>query len=178
MTNMVPVNTVHGALLLLLLSLLLLSGCRVGNNPRVDLMDVDSAAAVDIRSTMLAYQDALVRGEARRIAPFFTADARLSAPGSADVVGATEIQTFRRSLLDSAGTLTRFSSETGELHVDGPVAFELGTFEESYTAGNGEEQVVRGRYAIRWQRGPEARWRIARFMLNHLPAAPADTVAP
>jgi uncharacterized protein (TIGR02246 family) len=161
------------ALLLVPLALLLV-GCKVGNNPRRDLADPDSAAAIDIRSTMLTYRDALLRGDPRRIAPLFAPDARVAKPDSPDLVGTPGIQAALRDFFAGGGTATDLSVDTEELHVDGPVAFELGTFEARYRLAEGGEQSLRGRYVIRWERGPEARWRMARLLFNHLPAVGAE----
>jgi hypothetical protein len=54
----------------------MLTACHVGQNPRAEVIDADSASRVDIRGTMDAYSAALVSGNADRIAAFFTPDAR------------------------------------------------------------------------------------------------------
>jgi ketosteroid isomerase-like protein len=169
-------NTFRVRRALLLPLVMLMPACRVGHNPRTDLAHADSAAAADIRATMSAYQDALLRGDARRIGTFFTPDARLSEPGVEDVVGPPGIQAYLRSFFDGGGSVTALTVDPEEIHVDGGVAFELGTFEERSRTGSEAEQTVRGRYVIRWQRGTEATWRIARFLLNHV--ALPDTAAP
>jgi ketosteroid isomerase-like protein len=153
-----------------------LTACHVGQNPRAAVLDADSAARVDIEATMLAYRTALLGGDHRTLATFFTADARLSEPGAADLVGPREIGGAKRAFYDAGGVVTDIAVDTDELHVDGAVAFAFGTWEERFRGGAGAEETVRGRYAIRWQRGAEARWRIARFLVNHQP--PADTASP
>jgi ketosteroid isomerase-like protein len=164
------------ALLLLLLATSL-PACRVGHNPR-ELLVADSAAVVDIAQARRGYQDALLGGDPRRIGPFLTADTRLSGPDAPDIVGTAGVLTDRREFLDAGGSVTAISLDTEELHVDGGVAFELGTFEERRALPDGAEQTIHGRYLLRWQRGPEARWQISRFLFNLLPAtASPDTTA-
>jgi ketosteroid isomerase-like protein len=158
---------------LLLTSLaLLLTACRVGHNPRTDLADADSAAALDIRSTLLVHRDGLLRGDPRRVAPLFAPDARVSLPDSPDLIGTAGILTALRDFLGRGGAVTDVAVDVAELYVDGPVAFEMGTFEHRYRLDGGAEETARGRYMIRWERGPEARWRMARLLFNHVP--PAD----
>jgi ketosteroid isomerase-like protein len=158
---------------LLLTSLaLLLTACRVGHNPRTDLADADSAAALDIRSTLLVHRDGLLRGDPWRAAPLFAPDARVSLPDSPDLIGTAGILTALRDFLGRGGAVTDVAVDVAELYVDGPVAFEMGTFEHRYRLDGGAEETARGRYMIRWERGPEARWRMARLLFNHVP--PAD----
>jgi ketosteroid isomerase-like protein len=124
---------------------------------------------------MDAYTAALLLNDPDVLAPFFTADARLSEPGMEDVEGAAAIRGFMASLADAGIRVTDVGVDTDAVHVAGVNAFEFGSFVESYRDGQGVEQTVRGRYAIHWRRGPEARWRIRRFLLNHLPG---DTPGP
>lgn len=161
-----------------LLAALAGSACHVGSNPRPELVHADTAAAMDIRATSAVYQDALVRADPRRIGPLLTPDALVSESGAADVVGPAAVQAGLREFFEIGGRITRLDMETQELHVDGSVAFEFGTFEAGYAVVEGEEQVMRGRHVIRWERGPEARWRISRFLVNHLPPPePGDTAS-
>jgi ketosteroid isomerase-like protein len=163
--------------LLLLLAATSLSACRVGHNPR-ELLVADSAAIADIAHARRAYQDALLGGDPRRIGPFFTADARVSGPDAPDIVGSSGVLAERREFFDGGGAVTAVSLDTEELHVDGGVAFEIGTFQERRTLPNNGEEALQGRYMLRWQRGPEARWQIARFLFNLAPATePADSSA-
>jgi uncharacterized protein (TIGR02246 family) len=154
---------------------LMLTACHVGQNPRAEVIDADSASRVDIRATMDAYSAALVSGNADRIAAFFTPDARLAEPGMDDVEGANAIHAMLRSFYVGGGVVTDVALDTETVHVDGADAFEFGSYHEKFRMAEGTEQTVRGRYAIQWRRGEEARWRIRRFLLNHLP--PADSVS-
>jgi uncharacterized protein (TIGR02246 family) len=156
------------------LTALLLAACHVGQNPRAEVIDADSASRTDIRATMDAYSAALVSGDADLVAAFFTPDARVAEPGADDIEGANAIHAARSSFHGGGGVVTAVALNTEVVHVDGADAFEFGSYEETLRLAEGGEQTVRGRYAIQWRRGAEARWRIRRFLLNHLP--PADTV--
>jgi ketosteroid isomerase-like protein len=156
-----------GMLLPLVLSL---AACRVERNPVAQTVNPDSASKVIIRTTMDAYQAALLANNPRAIAAFYAPDGRLYEPDAPDVVGFSEVRSAMSDALDSGRVLTAVTLEAEDIHVDGPVAFEMGTFEERFRTGGGEDEMVRrGRYAIRWRRGAEAQWRIERFLRNHLP---------
>jgi uncharacterized protein (TIGR02246 family) len=163
----------RSALTLLLPAAVLLPACRIEPNPRPETFNVDSAARADIRATMAAYRDALLDNDARAIAAFYTAEARRLEPDAPDLVGGSEIRDAMQQFFNAGGTITDVVTESEDIHVDGPVAFELGTFEERHRTGDGTESTTRGRYMIRWRRGAEARWRIDHLLLNHLPAEPA-----
>lgn len=158
------------------------AACHVGQNPRPEVLDPDSAAQADIRGTMDALQEAFLQGNAAIIPEFFTGNAHLSDPGAGDVDGARGIRDALRAYFgDDGARLVDASIATDILHIDGPDAFEFGTFSRTYGPGEAADSTmhtVRGGYSVHWQRGPEARWRIRRFLVNHLPATDdAGTVA-
>jgi uncharacterized protein (TIGR02246 family) len=157
----------------LLLPLLLLAACRLEPNPRPTTLNVDSAARADIRSTMDGYREALLQNDARAVAAFFTVDARVHEPDAPDIVGSTGIREALQHFFAQGNRITDITIESESIDVDGPLAWDIGTYEESFRAAAGEDVTIRGRYVIRWRRGEEARWRIDRFMVNHLP--PGDT---
>ena len=166
---------------MLTLAVVSTAACHVGQNPRPEVLNPDSAAQADIRGTMDALQAALLQRNDAIIPEFFTGDASLSEPGMGEVAGARGIRDAWRSYFsDEGGRLTNASIATDVLHIDGPDAFEFGTFSRTYGPGEAADSAthtVRGGYSVHWQRGPEARWRIRRFLLNHLPADEAGAVA-
>jgi ketosteroid isomerase-like protein len=164
------------ALLLLCLPLML-SACRVGSVPRPEAASPDSAARVDITRTMAGYERALLARNTQAAASYFMPDARLLEQGADDVVGVRAIRSAMDDFFSAGGVVTGLSLESEDIHVDGRIAFELGSFERRFRMGNSAEETIRGRYMIRWERGPEARWRIARFLLNHYPSDSASATA-
>jgi ketosteroid isomerase-like protein len=155
------------------------AACHVGQNPRPDLVDPDSAARADIRATLDAYTTARLENDPDLLAPFFTSDARLSEPGLNDVDGAAAIRASMASLFERGVRVTGVGMNTEVVHLAGIDAFEFGAHVETVTDAAGVERTVRGRYVIHWRRGPEARWRIRRFLLNHLPEhAPQAAATP
>jgi ketosteroid isomerase-like protein len=154
--------------LLLFPLVLSLGACRVERNPIPEVLNVDSAARVDIRATMAAYRAALLENDARAVASHFTADAEVYEPGAGDVIGSGAVFESFDGFFGNGGAITDLELESESIHVDGGVAFELGRFAETSRTADAE-QTVRGRYMIRWRRGEEARWRIDRFLMNHYP---------
>jgi uncharacterized protein (TIGR02246 family) len=159
---------------ILFLTCLGLAACRVGQTPRPDVLNPDSAARADIEAVMAGYAAAMLRSDAAGMAAFFTPDARLSAPDADDLAGPRAIRDAMHAFFASGATVMEVDVETDVLHIDGPDAFEFGRYTESFRLPDGEEHTVQGRYSIQWRRGAEARWRIRRFLANHLPDADAD----
>lgn len=151
-------------------------GCRIQEIPRPERVDLNEVAREDIRVTLEAWRDALLRGDAEALARLHTGDAVLWRPGEPDVIGSRAIAGAMADQLRtrpvSALTIHRES-----LHViEGGVAYEMGTFTES--VGPDTRPVhLNGRYAIRWRRQPEAEWRIERFLFNFTDLAGADSAA-
>lgn len=147
----------------LLLACVALSACHVGQNPRPDLISPDSAARADISVTRDAWLGALREGDPDIVSAFFTADARLSQPAAADIVGNDAILAARRSRRAAGNAGNEIRLEPEVVHVAGSNAFEFGDITET-VADSAGEHTLRGRYTIHWQRLPEAQWRIKRWL--------------
>jgi ketosteroid isomerase-like protein len=148
---------------------LLAGACRIQEVPRPERVTVGDLAREQIRATLDDYRAALIRGDADALAAFFTPDARMQEPGASDLVGAGSIRGARAESFRDR-TYGDLVLRRDSIHlVDGGFAYEMGEFTESFNAA-GADSTVHGRYAIRWRRGPEGRWLIERFMVNHVPA--------
>lgn len=150
------------------------SACQVDRTPRPQVINADSALAVDVGAARDGYTEAVLAGDARRAGSFFTADARLYSSYTQDVIGSDAI---RRVLQDAFGSseVTDMTMEAGTIDVvNDSTAYEIGTFSETYRIDEDGSEAVNGRYMIRWQLQPQAVWRIQTMMLNHLPP---DSVA-
>lgn len=148
------------------------AACRiepVQRSERVSLVDV---AREDMSVVLDAYRDALLRADAAGVAAAFTPDGQLQMPDAPDVVGTGQIRDAMAEVFTSL-TPTDLLLEREQVDVADGVAYELGRFEETIRTAADSVLELRGRYAIRWRRGPEAQWRIERMLINHYP--PADT---
>jgi ketosteroid isomerase-like protein len=151
-----------------------LAACEVARTPRPAAVDADSVARVDIQTALDAYHAALLDGDAVRAASFFTSHSRVYQPESPDIVGAAAVRDALAAHFDSA-RVTAIALDRDRIDiVRGGAAWESGTYTETVRVGGGPEQTRRGRYMVRWQRGPESRWVIDTF-LNHY--YPPDTAA-
>jgi uncharacterized protein (TIGR02246 family) len=157
----------------------LLAACRIEPNPVAEVVPADSVARADIRATQESWRSALLANDPDAVASFYAPDARVYEPAAGDIIGASGVESAVERFLGKGGVVTGATVEPEEIHVDGPLAFELGTFENRFRIGDEPEATVRGRYMIRWRRGPEARWLIDRLLLNHYPSpAATDSAGP
>lgn len=152
-----------------------LAACEIARTPQPAVIDADSVARVEIRTALDDYHDALLAGDAAGAASFFTSDSRLYRPDSPDVIGAAAVRDAMNVLLDSA-SITAIALERDRIDVvRSGGAWELGAYAETFRVAGGLEQTTRVRYMIRWRRGPEGRWVIDTFMVNHYPPDSAAT---
>jgi uncharacterized protein (TIGR02246 family) len=153
---------------LLCIGAVLLPACEIARTPLPQAMDPDSLARSEIRAVMDDYHDAVLAGDARRAASFFTSESRFYLHGEPDYVGGREIfNAFRSSFEESQLTSLTFDRRALDV-ARGGVAWEHGTFVETYRSGLEAERTVRGRYMVRWRRGAEAKWRMDTYMVNYL----------
>jgi uncharacterized protein (TIGR02246 family) len=161
-----------------LVGVLGLAACRIEEVPRTGPNDPDDLAREEIDRTREAYRQALLKGDADAITGVFTRDATLAEPDAPDIVGSDAIEAAMRTLFAHA-TITDVLLEPDPLDVaTGGIALELGRFEQTLQVPEQPAATRRGRYAIRWLRGPDEAWRIQRMLYNLYPAEPAaDTSA-
>ena len=149
---------------------MLLTACRVERTERPPLADPGSVARADIDNTLLDFAAALAERDARRATTFFTPDAVLVLGGRAAHNGRVEIAGgLEEGLLQDSASL-HWSSEIIDLA--GGFAWQTGTFQR---AAADSVPPAHGRFVIRWQRGPEATWRMQHVMMTRF--APDTTTA-
>lgn len=152
-----------------------LGACRIEPVQRAARVDPRELAREEISAALDDYRDALLRGDAAAIAATFTDDGQLYMPDTPDIVGSDAIRTALGEIFTSY-TATDLLLEREQIDIADDVAFEIGRYEESLRAAADSATLeLRGRYAIRWRRGPDERWRIERMLTNYYP--PADTAA-
>jgi ketosteroid isomerase-like protein len=153
----------------LLAVLLLTSACRIERTER-PVSDAASVARSDILATLAQYESAIAGRDPRRAAAFFDPDGRLSLDDSRELHGRPQIAARLQELADSG--IGRILLHSEVIDLTSTAAWQLGTFEHSDTTDTAA--AARGRFMIRWARGPEATWRIHHLMMNTFPA---DTAA-
>ena len=160
--------------LILLTAALLLAACRVEPVQRPQRIDPREVARESISDVLDAYRDALLRSDADAVAATFTADAELYMPDTPDLVGVAAIRDAMNSLFAEYAP-TDVLVEREQVDVGDGVAHEMGRYDQSVRTADSMMLEMRGRYAIRWRRGPEAAWRIERMLINHYPPDTAAT---
>lgn len=153
----------------------LLNACEVQRTPRAAVMNVDSARASEIEVALAGYTAAVMQRDARRSASFFTPDARLYTPDSPELAGSDMIRGMLQQALATA-EVTALTMQREIIDIAGDsTAYEMGTFSESYREDGADEQTITGTYMIRWRLEPEATWRIQTMLVQHAPAAVAES---
>lgn len=132
--------------------------------------DVERAMA-EIAEVRNAFWEAHERGDAEALASAVTEDAVLFAPGMDDVSGRDALREAARQMF-SAWTIEDFTIVEQEMRVHLPFAYELATYTETITVGDGPAAAVRGRYLLVWRKDDDGVWRVNRNMFHFITPAP------
>lgn len=168
------VRTLNTAVLLLLAAS---TACTIERTPREELPDPESVARAEISATLHNYTQAMLEGDPRRIASFFTPTAHLYLPDVPAIVGRGPIDEIMTATF-ADGRVVDVALDTELIDIGTDIAHQFGTIEQRVRDDEGSERTLRGRFVIRWLKGPESSWRIEHFMLNDAPADTAQTSDP
>lgn len=147
--------------IVLLGAVVLLAACRIERTERPPLADPGSVARADIETALEGFAEAVEGHDARRATTYFTPDAVFIIGGGPAHHGRGEIAIgLEQTLLGDRAALF-LSSENIDLA--GGIAWQIGSFEEVPADST---MPANGRFVIRWQRGPEAAWRMQYVMLT------------
>jgi ketosteroid isomerase-like protein len=147
--------------IVLLGAVLLLGACRIERTERPSLADPGSVARADIETALESFANALDGRDARRATTYFTPDAVLIIGGGPAHHGRGEIAIGLEQVLLGDSAALFLSSESIDLA--GGIAWQIGSFEE---VPADSASPANGRFVIRWQRGPEAAWRMQYVLLT------------
>src|SRR2546425_4741667 len=136
-------------------------------------------AAADSAAVLAAsqqYVQAWIQGDTAAALGRVSNDIRILISGVADIVGP---EATRKLFADEMATyeVPLLKLDHQDLIVSGDHAIDIGTYEEIQVPKKGGAPIQgRGRFMTIWRReGGE--WRITRYMLNELPAAPSTAPA-
>jgi ketosteroid isomerase-like protein len=155
------------ALLLIAVS----TACTVERTPTTELPDPESVSRAEIAATLHNYTRAMVEGDPRRVASFFTPTAHLYLPDVPDIVGRGPIDQIMTATF-ADGRVIDVALDTELIDIGTGIAHQFGSIQQRVRDADGGERTLRGRFVIRWLKGAESSWRIEHFMLND---APPDT---
>ncbi|HEX6307561.1 MAG TPA: nuclear transport factor 2 family protein [Longimicrobiales bacterium] len=158
-----------------LLLLATLTACRIERTPRAGLADPTGVARAEINAMLLGFREAMLAGDARRVAAFFTAGARLYLPDTPDIRSRGDIDGAYAAAFDSA-RIVDIEVQSDDIDVLAEIAYQIGSFRQRLIRNDTTEERA-GRFVIRWVRGPETTWQIERMLVNQYPVDSA-TVAP
>ena len=136
--------------------------CGAGPNPDVATSDADEAARAAITAASQAFAQAFRDGDVTALMSRMTDDAVVSLP-QGDLRGRSGVEAFYRDFF-STGSVTSLRVTPEPLQIDGSLAVETGTYEETIAIAGAEPTDVSGSYLMVWQRQPDGAWRIQRFM--------------
>lgn len=159
------------------LLLLLITACTIERTPQTELPDPESVSRTEIAATLHNYTQAMLEGDPRRIASFFTPTAHLYLPDVPDIVGRGPIDEIMTATF-ADGRVVNVEMDTELIDIGTGIAHQFGTIEQRVRDAEGSERTLRGRFVIRWVKGPESSWRIEHFMLNDAPVDSAQTNDP
>jgi uncharacterized protein (TIGR02246 family) len=151
------------------LALIVLAACRIEPTPRGDPDAPASIVRAEIELTLRNYQEAMIEGDARRVAAVFTPGAHVYLPGAAALTGRGEID---RALSDRFADerIIDMVMEFDRIDVGTGFAHQFGTLHQRIRSADGEEREIDGRFAMRWVRAADSAWRIDRLLVHHSPS--------
>ena len=113
----------------------------------------------EIGAALAAFREASLANDAEAVLALYTEDAAVS-QADFDLAG-DKMRAALRQLLESA-PYRGFDVRTSERFVHGDVVYERGEYDEQMEMG-GQQMNVEGFYFIRWEKGPDGKWRIDRL---------------
>lgn len=119
-----------------------------------------------------SFEETLMLGDAEAFMDYWAADLRVLEPGMD-----TDRAGFEEAIRDfwDGGEVIELDLQPLERWVHGDAAYELGQYDETFRESpDGEPATIRNYYFIRWERGEDGAWRIARFLAAPREAPAAD----
>lgn len=149
----------------------LITACRVERTERPPLADPGAAARVGIEVALEEFEAALRERDPRRATSYFTPDGTLMLQSGREHAGRGEIVVGLEEVMLADSSAIDLRAE--DIDVAAGVAWQTGTFERE--PADSTSAAVRGRFVIRWLRGPDASWRMHRVLLASFPPDTATT---
>ena len=146
------------ARLALFLALLLLA---VAPAPAADL----KADEARIRALIDEWLDAVAAKDADRTASFYAADGLLMPQGAPAAIGTAAVATAWAGLYAMKDFSLTFAPSSITVAEAGDMAFDIGTYELSFTGEDGKKVVDHGKYVVVWKK-VDGDWKAAADIFN------------
>jgi len=145
----------HSAALVACLAIL--SGCSQPPPPaQPDTRATDEAA---IRAASAEWAKAAAAKDLERTLSYYAEDASMFPPGAAIVTGPDARRKTWTGLLAPAELVFSNAATKVEAARSGDLAYETGTFEESFTDAAGNPVRVTGKYVVVWKKQTNGQWK-------------------
>lgn len=131
----------------------------------------DAARRAEVEAALHGYAGAVESGKADAISARFTPDGQLLLPGLPPLKGREAIRAFLAPMT-AAGVVQSAVMSTELLEVRGDTAADQwGTYVEVAGERGKPMETYGGRFAALWRRERDGHWRLARLMMQPVPAA-------
>lgn len=126
--------------------------------------------APDILSSRDSIRNAVLRGDARSTAAFFSPSAVITPPDADEISGRDAIRDLFTGVFQQV-RITQYEIRPDTIFfARDRTAIERGTYVEKVVPNQGPPTVLNGRYIFFWERGADGVWRATRLLYNHGPA--------
>ena len=149
---------------------ILTAACAAGTNPDVAAREAEEAARAAITVETQAFAQAFRDGDVPALMSRMTDDAVVTTV-QGDLRGRTAVEAFYSDFFSTGGSVASLQVTSEPLQIDGDLAIEAGTYEETIVMAGAEPMDVSGSYLMVWKRQPDGAWRIQRFIgVDRMPA--------
>ncbi|HEV8383495.1 MAG TPA: DUF4440 domain-containing protein [Candidatus Acidoferrales bacterium] len=150
----------------LVLALVVLAGCAqqppAQPPPPADTRAADEAA---IRTAATDWFKAAAAKDLEKTLSYYTDDASMFPPNGPIATGAEARRKVWMEMLAAPDLVFSGASTKVEVARSGDIAYETGTFEESFKAKGKPVKVV-GKYVVVWKKQPNGQWKAAADIFN------------
>jgi uncharacterized protein (TIGR02246 family) len=113
-----------------------------------------------------ASKDAMMGGDMQKTLAYYDDNAMEMAPNMAVVKGKDAIKSFMEQMAKSGMKMTAVDFTTVDLQASGTLAYEIGTYDMSMSAGKMGEMNDKGKYVSLWKEQADGTWKIVAEIWN------------
>lgn len=113
-----------------------------------------------------ASKDAMMGGDMQKTLAYYDDNAMEMAPNMAVVKGKDAIKSFMEQMSKSGMKMTAVDFTTVDLQASGTIAYEIGTYDMSMSAGKMGEMSDKGKYVSVWKEQADGTWKIVAEIWN------------
>lgn len=143
--------------------LVTLTGCNVTVQPPPDTRPADEAA---IRSASAEWAKVAAAKDLDKTLSYYADDASMYPPNGPIVTGPEARRSMWTKLLSPAELVFSNSATKVEVAKSGDIAYETGTFQESFKDDKGQPVSVVGKYVVVWKKQASGQWKAVVDIFN------------